>query len=122
MEANSLKLLEDLVKKSDQKQANDIVVLDLAGLSFLADYFMILDMRNTRMTEALVKDLVQVAAKDGYTAKRIEGKEDSEWILIDFSDVIVHVFTPEKRNFYNLEHLWSEAKEVDLSEWLDSDV
>lgn len=122
MEINSIQLTEDLVKKSDQKQAQNIVVLDLEGISFLADYFIILDVRNQRMMEALVKDLVEVSEKDGFELKRIEGKQASDWVLIDFGDVIVHIFTPEQREFYNLEHLWNEAKHIDVSQWLDCNV
>ncbi|BDR58317.1 ribosome silencing factor [Xylocopilactobacillus apicola] len=115
MEVNTLKLVEDLAKKADQKQANDIVVLDLAGVSFLADYFMIMDVRNPRMIEALVKDLSEIAQQDGFAVKRVEGKPDSQWVLLDYGDVVVHVFTPEKRNFYNLENLWNEAKSVSIN-------
>ncbi|BDR56228.1 ribosome silencing factor [Xylocopilactobacillus apis] len=122
MEINSIKLVEDLTKKSDQKQANNITVLDIQGISVIADYFMIMDVRNTRMMDALVKDLTEEAEKDGYPVKRIEGKEVSEWVLLDFGDVVVHIFTPEKREFYNLDRLWIEANKVDVNQWLDINV
>ncbi|MCT6893535.1 MAG: ribosome silencing factor [Bombilactobacillus mellifer] len=114
--------VEDLVKKADQKQANNIVLLDLSGISTLADYFLIMDARNIRLLEALSKDLVDIAEKDGLDIKRVEGQAKSEWILLDFGDLVIHIFTPEKRQFYNLERLWSAAKQINISKWLNLHV
>ncbi|MGL5899159.1 MAG: ribosome silencing factor [Lactobacillaceae bacterium] len=114
--------VEDLVKKADQKQANNIILLDLSGISTLADYFLIMDARNIRLLEALSKDLVDTAEKDGLDIKRVEGRAKSEWILLDFGDLVIHLFTPEKRQFYNLERLWSAAKQINISKWLNLHV
>ncbi len=114
--------VEDIVKKADQKQANNIVLLDLSGISTLADYFLIMDARNIRLLEALSKDLVDIAEKDGLDIKRVEGQAKSEWILLDFGDLVIHIFTPEKRQFYNLERLWSAAKQINISKWLNLHV
>lgn len=114
--------VEDLVKKADQKQANNIILLDLSGISTLADYFLIMDARNIRLLEALSKDLVNIAEKDGLDIKRVEGRAKSEWILLDFGDLVIHLFTPEKRQFYNLERLWSAAKQINISKWLNLHV
>lgn len=114
--------VEDLVKKADQKQANNIILLDLSGISTLADYFLIMDVRNIRLLEALSKDLVDIAEKDGLDIKRVEGRAKSEWILLDFGDLVIHLFTPEKRQFYNLERLWSAAKQINISKWLNLHV
>lgn len=114
--------VEDLVKKADQKQANNIILLDLSGISTLADYFLIMDARNIRLLEALSKDLVDIAEKDGLDIKRVEGRAKSEWILLDFGDLFIHLFTPEKRQFYNLERLWSAAKQINISKWLNLHV
>lgn len=114
--------VEDLVKKADQKQANNIILLDLSGISTLADYFLIMDARNIRLLEALSKDLVDTAEKDGLDIKRVEGRAKSEWILLDFGDLVIHIFTPEKRQFYNLERLWSAAKQINISKWLNLHV
>ena len=114
--------VEDIVKKADQKQANNIVLLDLSGISTLADYFLIMDARNIRLLEALSKDLVDIAEKDGLDIKRVEGQAKSEWILLDFGDLVIHIFTPEKRQFYNLERLWSAAKQINMSKWLNLHV
>lgn len=114
--------VEDLVKKADQKQANNIILLDLSGISTLADYFLIMDVRNIRLLEALSKDLVDIAEKGGLDIKRVEGRAKSEWILLDFGDLVIHLFTPEKRQFYNLERLWSAAKQINISKWLNLHV
>lgn len=114
--------VEDLVKKADQKQANNIILLDLSGISTLADYFLIMDARNIRLLEALSKDLVDTAEKDGLDIKRVEGRAKSEWILLDFGDLVIHLLTPEKRQFYNLERLWSAAKQINISKWLNLHV
>lgn len=112
----------DLVKKADQKQANNIVLLNLNGVSTLADYFLMMDARNPRLLAALSKELVDLAAKDGLEIKRREGRAESEWILLDFGDLVVHLFTPEKRQFYSLERLWNNAKKVEIKQWLNLNV
>lgn len=79
---------------------------------------MICSANSERQINAITEEIID-KEENKYEVKRIEGKEDGKWVLIDLGDVIVHVFHAPERSFYNLEKLWSDAPLVDLSEWLD---
>ena len=88
------------------------MLLDLRDLAPFADYFVIMSAESSRQIEALEEDLTQ-ALKDADVARhRREGTPPSGWVLLDFSDVIVHIFSPEEREFYDLERLWRRAPQV----------
>lgn len=114
-------LLQAIVKAADEKHADDIVALDLAEVSLLADYFVILSGATDRQLQAIVDNVEDAAAVAGYPDVRIEGKKGSQWLLMDFGDVVVHAFLPEAREFYNLEKLWAQAPLVDVSAWVDAE-
>lgn len=116
---NSKELLETAVRAADLKRAEDIVALDVAQVSLLADYFMICHGNNPRQIEAIANEIVEKLEEKGATLRRIEGKDSARWILIDFGDIIIHVFNEEERAFYDLEKLWGDAPMVDLSHWVD---
>ncbi|MBV7389920.1 MULTISPECIES: ribosome silencing factor [Enterococcus] len=112
-------MLETAVKAADSKRAVDIVALDVREVSLLADYFMICQANSDRQINAIVEEIVDKEEENGATVKRIEGKDGGKWVLIDLGDLIVHVFSPTEREFYNLEKLWSDAPLVNISNWLD---
>lgn len=87
-------------------------VLDIRGISTLADYFVITGGENERQLRAISRQLADTLARNGARPARIEGDPSSGWILMDYSDVVVHVFDDELRQFYNLEELWQEAPVV----------
>lgn len=95
---------------ADDRKAVDIVTLDLRGIVSYADYFVICSGRTDRQAKA-IHDAIHLQLKDehGLLPRRVEGLTEGKWILLDYLDVIVHVFTPETREFYRLEHLWGEA-------------
>ena len=93
-------------------QAEDIVMLDIRTLTTLADYFVIMSAGTQRQLNALQEELVQTLKDKGVRLHHQEGRVDSGWVLLDFSDVIVHLFDVERRDFYQLEELWSQATEV----------
>ena len=101
-----------VVDVATDKLALDIVMLDLRRVAPFADYFVIMSAESSRQIQALEEDLTQVL-KDAQV-KRFgrEGTHASGWVLLDFSDVIVHIFGPEEREYYALERLWSEAPQV----------
>ena len=93
------------------KKAQDLVVLDLQGISSFTDYFLICHGTSVRQTQAIA-DAIEVRLKPEHGRARIEGYQDGEWILMDYVDLVVHVFTPAKREYYDLERLWGDAPRV----------
>lgn len=111
-------LLEVVVKAADNKRAEDVVALDVQQVSLLADYFVIMEAGSQRQVKAIAENIEEQVEQAGFEVREIEGKNSSNWILLDLGDVIVHVFQKESREFYNLEKLWSDAPQVDLSAWV----
>ena len=101
-----------IVDVAADKLAEDIVLLDLRGLAPFADYFVIMSAESSRQIEALEQDLTQALKGSGVSRHRREGTPASGWVLMDFSDVIVHIFSPDEREFYDLERLWQRAPQV----------
>lgn len=111
--AEALSLARRIVDLASDKQASDIVLLDIRGVSLIADYFVICTAGNERQAGAILKDLGEKILEEfGRKPIHTEGKPDSGWVLLDYGDVIVHVFSPAQRSFYNLEQLWSSATPV----------
>ncbi len=99
-----------------EKKAEDIQVIDISGISVLADYFVIANGANQHQTEAMCDAVEEELAKAGVSIKQIEGNRNSSWILMDFSEIIVHVFSKEDRLFYDLERIWGDGKFIDVSQ------
>lgn len=111
-------LLEIVVRAADQLRAQDITVIDMRGISVLADYSVITHASNDRLINAIANNVVQEVQKLGLEVGNIEGKQGGNWTLIDLGDIIFHVFDEEERSHYKLESLWTEAPNVDISEWI----
>lgn len=102
-----------IVNAIEDRKGEDIVMLDLREVSPIADYFVIATSDNERMLRALMRNVDQeMAEKHNQTARHIEGSPESGWVLLDFSWVIVHLFSRAQREFYRLEHLWADAPVV----------
>jgi len=93
----------------DNNKAQNITCIDLKNKSYIADYMVIASGTSSRHLQALSEILVSQLKKLGISDCRIEGKESNDWKLVDAHDVIIHIFHPEKREFYDLEKMWSEA-------------
>lgn len=93
-------------------QASDILLLDIRAVASFADYLLIMSAQNIRQMDALGEEMTGSLKKDGVRLHHLEGTPDSGWLLLDYLDLIVHVFSPEQRAFYNLEGLWNAAKSV----------
>ena len=102
------KIKNDIEKILDDNKAQNITCIDLKNKSYIADYMVIASGTSSRHLQALSEILVTQLKKLGIENCRIEGKESSDWKLVDAHDVIVHLFHPEKREFYDLEKMWSE--------------
>ena len=94
------------------KRAEDILLLDIRSVALFADYFAIASAETARHTQALCDALDEELARDGLSVWGREGEAGSGWVLLDYGDVIVHIFGPEQRSFYDLEGLWHEAVPV----------
>lgn len=100
---------------ADAKKADDVAVLDLTSLSDVCDYFVIATGQNSRLADAVVDEVEEkVADACGEHPFSIEGRDEGSWILMDYGSVIVHVFSPEARDYYRLERLWGDAPVLDL--------
>lgn len=97
----------------DDKKGEDIQVIDISQVSVLADYFIIANGTNESQVRALVDNVEETLGKAGYEVKQREGYGLGSWVLLDFGDIIVHVFDRENRLFYDLERIWSDGKQVD---------
>ncbi len=100
------------VEVAEDKKAADIVLLDLAGVTTMADYFVICSGGSERQIQAIADGIVDALRADGVRPIGREGEAASHWILVDFGSVIVHVFTPPERDYYELEKHWSEARTI----------
>ena len=102
----------------DSKKGQDIKVLETGALTTLADYFVLCTATSTTQVKALSDECEKVMKEHGELPHHLEGHRGGAWILLDFSSVVVHLFMDEVRKFYDLERLWKDAAEVDLSEIL----
>ena len=118
---NSEEMIAIAVKALDDKKGKDIKVLHTADQTTLADYFIICDGSSNTQVRALAEAVEEALSKAGEEPHHIEGHRGGQWTLLDYSAVVIHVFTEEGRAFYDLERLWSDAKPVDVSQYLTAD-
>ena len=100
----------------DEKKGEDIKIINLEGISVLADYFIIANGTNSSQVQALVDNVEEELHKAGYSLKQREGYSNGNWVLLDFGDLIVHIFDRENRLFYDLERIWRDGKEITFDE------
>ena len=105
-----------LARTLDSKKGGDLKVLKTEGLTTLADYFVICTATSNTQVKAMSDACEEAVEQNGERAHHIEGHRGGTWLLMDFSAVVVHVFTDEARKFYDLERLWSDGKPVELTE------
>lgn len=116
--ASSLELVRQAVSFLDSKKAQDIVVLEIGGLTSLGDYFVIASGSSSTQVKTLAEELEQKLSGQGIEPRRVEGSGSAMWILMDYNDVMIHVFYHETREFYCLERLWADAPKMDLGDIL----
>lgn len=117
---NQMEIIKKNVKATclalADKKAYDIKILNVGEVSAIADYFVIANGTNTSQISAMVDGVDEALSKNGLTAKNIEGQHNSSWILMDYGDIIVHIFSQEDREFYNLERIWADCNETLVDE------
>ncbi len=100
----------------EDKKGIDIKIIDIGSVSVLADYFLIANGTNESQVRAMVDSVEEELAKAGYPLKQVEGYGTGKWVLLDFGDIIVHVFDKENRLFYDLERIWRDGRAVEPDE------
>jgi iojap-like protein len=113
---NTIEKLKKIYEVLDKKLGEDIVILKIEGISTITDYFVIVSAPSERQVKALEEALDYELEKEGVTARAVEGRSAAKWILIDYTDIIVHIFKNDEREFYNIERLWKDALLIDVNE------
>ena len=109
---DSAELARKAVDIASDKLASDIVLLDLREVAVFADYFVLLTGESRRQLGALRDDLTEALEREGASLHHAEGNPDAGWVLLDFGDLVIHIFGPEERQFYGLDKLWAHAPEL----------
>ena len=107
-------LARRLAAIADDKKAADLVALEVRSLVSYTDYLVICTARNERQAKAIHDEIYHQLKRDGWLPARVEGEREAEWVLMDYLDAVLHIFTPELRERYRLEVLWGEAERLDL--------
>lgn len=115
MAINPRVLADTAIRVAEDKKAYDIKVLDISKISVIADYFVLCSGRSSVNVQAIAGEIVDKVKEQFGITPRKEGIREGRWILLDYGDVIIHIFQEEERQFYNLERLWGDADEVGMS-------
>lgn len=118
---DSKTLAIEIAKILDKKKASDVRVLKLEDLNVMTDYFVIASGTSTTQVGALADEVEYELSQQGVEPYHTEGYDSKNWVLLDYSNVIVHVFVPGSRTYYDLEHLWADGEPIDISEYLIPD-
>jgi len=117
MENETREKVKLAVAALEEKKATNISIIDISGLSIIADYFIIASGDNIRQTAALCDNVEEALGRAGYDARQVEGRTSANWILMDYHDVIIHIFDQENRLFYDIERIWKDGRKiVDINE------
>ena len=114
--SDSKKMAALAVEALADKKAVDTKVITIQDISVIADYFIIASGNNKNQVQAMADNVSEVLGKAGYTPRQVEGYATANWILMDYTDIIVHVFSEEDRLFYDLERIWRDGKVTELEE------
>jgi ribosome-associated protein len=112
----SIEYCKIAVAALEDRKAEDVKVIDIREISPIADFFIIADGTNQNQIQAMRDAADEALYKAGLKAKQVEGNRDSTWILMDYGDIIVHIFSREDRLFYDLERIWRDGKVIDVNE------
>jgi ribosome-associated protein len=115
---NALKVA---LNAADAKKANDMVALDISGIASFADFFILCTGDSSRQMQAIADEVEQRLRAIGIRPSHIEGYQNAEWILMDYLEFVVHIFSKSARVYYDLERLWRDGKRLDVSKFLEED-
>jgi ribosome-associated protein len=108
------KLIKTAIEAAQNKKALDLVVLDLRGIASFTDYFLICSGTSTPQNQAICNEIEHKLKEQERVPTHVEGYPKAEWVLMDYSDIVIHIFSPASRTFYNLERLWREALRIEI--------
>ncbi len=112
----SKEMVKIAAKALEEKKAEDIRVIDIREISTIADFFVIANGTNQNQLQAMRDAVDEELYKAGYHTKQVEGNQNSSWVLMDYNDIIVHIFSKEDRLFYDLERMWTDGKTIALED------
>ena len=110
---NSKEMAKIVVNALEEKKAKDLKLLDISDVSVLADYFVSASGSNHNQVQAMADEVEEKLGKAGFTPKQVEGYQTANWILMDYQDIIIHIFDEENRLFYDLERIWRDGNLVE---------
>lgn len=110
---NSKEMAKIAINALEDKKANDVKILDISDVSVLADYFIIASGSNRNQVQAMADEVQEMLYKAGHESKQVEGYQTANWILMDYQDIIIHIFDEENRLFYDLERIWRDGSLVE---------
>lgn len=113
---NSKEIARIAIEALEEKKAKDIKILDISDVSVLADYFIIASGTNRNQVQAMVDEAEERLGRAGFQPKQVEGYQTANWILMDYQDIIIHIFDEENRLFYDLERIWRDGSLVSKEE------
>ena len=113
---NSKEIAKLAITALDDKKAEDIKVIDISEVSVIADYFIIANGTNRSQIQTLSDNVEETLGKAGAHLRQVEGYDNANWVLLDFQDVIIHIFDKENRLFYDLERIWRDGKLIEASD------
>ncbi|HLV09475.1 MAG TPA: ribosome silencing factor [Halanaerobiales bacterium] len=108
-------LVLEAAEIAGEKKANDIQILDLEGLTVIADYFLICSGNSDTQVKAIARAVEEKLAAEGIVPRKVAGKQEARWVLLDYADFVVHVFHENDRKYYELERLWADAEKILLN-------
>lgn len=113
---SSKEIVEKIIKVIDDKIGKDTVVIDLSTISTIADYFILTNGESLRQTKVLAEDIMSELEAEGIFVRNKEGHQTGSWILLDYGDIVVHIFEKDTRDFYDLEKIWQDAKLIPVTD------
>ncbi len=108
----SKKMARLAIEALENKKAEDIRVIDISGVSVLGDYFILATGNNRNQIQTLSNEAERLLGMNGYKVKQVEGYDTANWILLDYGDIIIHIFDKDNRLFYNLERIWRDGRDI----------
>ncbi len=119
MSHNSQRMAECIVKAVDEKKGLDVIIIDLESISPIADYFIVATGQTDRHVKAIIDEVKKVAIDEDLKLYSLEGEKSGSWVLMDYGVVVVHVFQPEYREYYQLESLWADATQFNMASFVN---